>query len=202
MNKKKLISAVLALVLLVTGVAATYAYFTDTKSQTNIITMGNVEIDLAEPKYELANPDFTVRDITPGKVIEKDPTITLAATSNTAYVRAKIEVDGKITTLVGNHVDELIEGINFMDGWVLGEDGYYYYNTALTQENKTVLVFDKVTIPESWGNETNGMKFEINVTAEAIQAENFTPKTTNDGNIINWLNSKGEAVTVENFKVN
>lgn len=201
MKKSRLTIAVIALisVLLVGG---TYAFFTDTKSQTNIITMGNVEIDLTEPLFEEDNKDLTVKNVMPGKKIVKDPTITLKGTSNDAYVRAKIEVTGKSMDLNQKQMGELIDGIHFTNGWVLGDNDYYYYNLALTQTDSEVLIFDHVIIPEVWGNETNNLTFEINVTAEAIQAENFNPKTNENNNIIDWVNSKGQRVTVENYSAN
>lgn len=49
MNKKKLVSLCLVLALLVTAaVGATFAYFTDTDKDTNVMTVGNVDIQQDE----------------------------------------------------------------------------------------------------------------------------------------------------------
>ena len=46
----------------------------------------------------------------------------------------------------------------------------------------------KVTIPTEWGNEIAGITFNINVKAEFIQSDNFTPVTDEAGNITGWGN--------------
>ena len=52
MNKKKLFTMVLALVLIgAVGVGATLAYFTDNDSATNVVTMGHVNIELTEEDW-------------------------------------------------------------------------------------------------------------------------------------------------------
>ena len=54
MTKKKSIAVaiVLAIVLLIGGMLA---YFTDTDTETNEFTLGNVSIDLQEPNWVAAN---------------------------------------------------------------------------------------------------------------------------------------------------
>ncbi len=51
MNKKKILSLVLVVVLLVTAVSGTLAYFTDTEEATNVFTVGSVDIRLLESQY-------------------------------------------------------------------------------------------------------------------------------------------------------
>ena len=41
-------------------------------------------------------------------------------------------------------------------------------------------------IPAEWGNEVADLTFEINVSAEAVQADNFTPETDEAGVINGW----------------
>lgn len=87
MSRKKLIitAVILALVVLIGGLLA---YFTDkTETLNNVFTVGNVKITLTESKWNAENG----KEMTPNKVVEKNPTITNVGGTN-AYVFAKLEV--------------------------------------------------------------------------------------------------------------
>ena len=105
MNKKKTIiaAAVLTIVLLVGGILA---YFTDTEEQTNIFTVGNVDITLTEAGWtegEFDNGVWTpladtgdysrteALNLTPNAVIAKAPVVTNVG-SNDAYVFVKVTI--------------------------------------------------------------------------------------------------------------
>lgn len=195
MNKKKLIPLLASLTLIGTiAVGATLAYFTDTEEAVNVITLGNVDIDLTEPGFdkEDGTEDNTITDITPGDEIEKDPTITVKETSEEAFVRATM----KITGLDEQHKQELLDKIVINEGWILA-DGYYYYQTKVAP-GASVTLFNTVTIPETWGNEMADQTFEIIVSAEAIQADNFNPYNA-EGKIVAWSYQDGTPITVENY---
>ncbi len=199
MKKKSIISLIAAVSLIaVIGVGSTLAYFTDNDTATNVVTMGHVEIELDEPQFSEENENNTIEDVVPNQEITKDPTITVVAGSESCYLRAKIEIS---ETLNAEQAAELLENINIGEKWVLSEDGYYYYQNKVEKSDKDqkVVLFDKVVIPELWGNEVANLTFEINVSAEAIQADNFVPTET-DGKITGWYTSDGDAVTVETYK--
>lgn len=182
--------------LAVIGTGATLAYFTDKAETVNIVTMGHVDITIEEPHYEGKDNDNTVEDIVPGETIAKDPTITVQEGSADAYVRAVLTIEG----LDEEMKQELLEGINIYQGWYYNEaDGYYYYNTRLTAGDSAVL-FDTVMIPEKWGNEAADKSFQIIVSAEAIQADNFEPQYNADNSyIMTWLDKEGNTITAENY---
>jgi hypothetical protein len=73
------------------------------------------------------------------------------------------------------------------EDWILGEDGYYYYQHIVEPEDDAVL-FDKVRIPDSWKNNFAGKSIKIDVSAEAIQAQNFDFNlvTNDDQQIVGW----------------
>lgn len=189
MKNKKLIALAAAGVLALTGIiGGTVAYFTDTDDATNVITMGKVDVDLEEPGWE--DPD----DVKPGDQYMKDPQITVAADSEDAYIRAKVTIslktkDGKdVVDKNGNVIQptaaELFE-IN--DGWnpTADADGYYYYNTKLSGPSTVNLFKIKkdaagneytVAIPSTWGNDYADTVLTIDIVAEGIQADNFTPE--------------------------
>ena len=80
MNKKKILSLCLVVCLAATAIiGGTLAYFTDTDNATNVMTMGNVEIDLEET-YEQNST------LVPGLDINKDVWVENDGTEE-AYVR-------------------------------------------------------------------------------------------------------------------
>lgn len=101
--KKKMMALVLCVALVaVAAVGATMAYFTDTREVTNTFTVGKVEIALDEAKVtkdgvpvEGANRVLgNEYKLFPGSTYTKDPTVTVGATSEDAYVRMLVEVQG------------------------------------------------------------------------------------------------------------
>ena len=212
MKKKKVITMVAAVALVaIVGVASTFAYITDSESVQNVITFGNVNISLDEPSF----PEEGVTDVVPNQTIAKDPTITVDKDSNDAYVRAAVEVsfvdaDGNALTITkdGKDVTEEYKAAlqaaceaTMTSGWTKGTDGYYYYNTELSNADSAVnsaVLFESVTVPAAWGNEIANVKFVIDVTAEAIQADNLADDVLTydeNNNIVSW-----DQVTVESFE--
>ena len=111
--------------------------------------------------------------------------------SEDAYVRVSINYEG----LTKEQALAIENNLDISAGWTKSEDGYYYYNEILSNKTGAInssKVFSKVTIPTEWGNEIAGITFNINVKAEFIQSDNFTPVTDEAGNITGWGN-----VTIE-----
>lgn len=193
--KKKiaLLALSLATVALI-GVGATLAYFTDTATANNVLTMGKVDIELDEPNFA-GDENNELKDVLPGDVITKDPTITVASDSEDCYIRTRVV----FTNLDATQQEALLDKINIDDTlWFLGSDGYYYYKNKLTA-GAEVVFFDEVTIPETWGNEFAAASIGLDVTAEAIQADNFTPTVNTDGMITAWTYSDGTAIVAQTY---
>lgn len=199
MKKKKLGMTLASLVLVgLIGIGATLAYFTDQDSATNVITMGHVDIELTEPNFEGGIDGGEIKDVTPNQTIVKDPTITVKADSESAYLRAKVEFDG----LTDEQIEQLLPNISFRDEWKLSTDGYYYFQYAVgkAEVDQKFVLFDTVKIPETWGNEVANTSFDIIVTAEAIQADNFKPTRDDNGVITEWTYEDGKPITAETYK--
>lgn len=188
-KKKKIALLVTSLALIATLlIGGTLAYFTDSDEATNVITLGKVDGDLDEPLWDENNPEGEIGNVVPGDEIVKDPTLTLAADSEDAYARFHVTFTG----LTDTQVSELkfykgTEEVKF-DG-----NGYFYVQEIM-EANDTFVLFDKVVIPTSWGNEMAEKTFNINVVVELIQADNFTPGTDANGNIDSW-----GTVTIEKY---
>ena len=114
--KKKIFAIVLCVAMLAIAViGGTMAYFTDTDAQTNTFTAGKVDISLDEAIVEknaagnlVATGSRTDETQTlqnyhlfPAMSITKDPTITVAADSEDAYIAAIVTITGDIYDLIG-----------------------------------------------------------------------------------------------------
>lgn len=201
MKKKSLMLCAVSLVAVaLIGVGGTLAYFTDREEATNVVTMGHVDIELDEPNYQ-PGEDGVYENVVPNMTITKDPTITVEEGSEDCYVRAKLEITGLEGLVKDNttYADMLLAGINInTEDWYLGEDGYYYYNEKM-EAGDSVSLFTTVKIPEKWGNEVVGREFDIVVSAEAIQFDNFAPTTNDNGMITAWKYEDGSAITAETY---
>lgn len=139
MKKKILALCLCAAMLSVVVIGGTLAYFTDTDDNTNVFTVGNVDIVLDEAPVEKngdkweADKDAdriqsnTYELIYPGAVLPKDPTVHNVG-KNDAYVRVKISMENGITILPTFLADDTYsdtmykEAFLAMIGGTLGEN--------------------------------------------------------------------------------
>lgn len=205
-NKKKaaiLISSLAIIAVLVIG--GTLAYFTDTDNAQNVFTLGKVTGEITENTEagtvdgHPVKPGTPTEDgisydkIVPGDWLSKEPRVNLTGDSEDAYVRVKLSVPNS-TKLNPEQVAELIteKCLNFGEKWVVGVDGYIYYQEKLTRDpsgkSQTDPVFTMVKIPEEWGNSTAEASFEITIQADLVQAENFEASLGHNeaGKIDSW----------------
>ena len=167
--KKKLTAAALVVAFGATAVTgATLAYFTDTEQADNVFTVGNVDIQLTEPNWN-ASGSKDAPDAYPGEALAKDPTVTNDG-KNPCFVRIKVEgwdvlgANNKITYRTDYEDGKL------GDNWVLGNDGYFYYNKVLAVDATTDAVFDQIVVPTTVTNGYDG-NYDLVVKAEAVQAQ-------------------------------
>lgn len=97
MKKKTILVAAIAVMLVAAlVVGGTLAYFTDkTETVKNTFTVGNVGIDLTETEWD-AKADHT---LVPGKSYGKNPTITVDANSQDAYVFLKLDLNKYVSLI-------------------------------------------------------------------------------------------------------
>ncbi len=97
MKKKTILVAAIAVMLVAAlVVGGTLAYFTDkTEAKPNTFTVGNVGIDLTETEWD-AKADHT---LVPGKSYGKNPTITVDANSQDAYVFLKLDLNKYVSLI-------------------------------------------------------------------------------------------------------
>ncbi len=219
MKKKLMIIATAVTLVALISVGGTLALLTNQAEVTNQITMGNVSIRLEEPKFssnenttQAGDGIYVKKDlIYPGSSFVKDPTI-INNGSNPCYVRARVDlVMKKKGEFIPNNTLQKANGGQLAiypedfflpnDGWAKSSDGYYYYKAVLPKGGKVELFKDNtVKIPTQWGNEIADIQFSLNVSAQAIQSENFTPTADDSGNIVAWQYKNGTAVPISAAK--
>lgn len=156
----------------VNGIYASFADSADVKV-TSVTGAVNVNMTLEQKDYStwggyktFEAPDYVV----PGSQIEE--ILTLNNNGLSSYVRVKLE-------LLTENAD--LNAVNIYDcydydtsKWVKCGD-YLYYKEALAEPDGKVVVFNNFTIPGVLDSKVTGASFKTKITAEAIQAENFTP---------------------------
>lgn len=169
MNRKKLTTGMAALSVVTCccggGILARTETSVRNPFRTGVVDIALSEYRMVEGKEE---PYEDVQGILPGQTISKIPRI--ENRGNDCWVRAKL-------TLRDTEESVAIEGMG--DRWKAGGDGYYYYQDILPTGGKTDL-FQQVRIPEDFSQEEEGKAFELEIDADAIQSQNFTPDFTAD----------------------
>jgi len=185
--KKKVLALCLVVVLVATAITGvTLAYFTDTDDATNTFTVGNVSIDLTEPKWD-AQGSQDAPEVYPGEALAKDPTVTNDG-ANPCFVR--ISVTGWDCLGEAGDITYRTDYVGGQLGtnWVYNEaDDYFYYTVVLPAGETTDALFDQIVIPTGLTNGDGTPGFAIVVTAEAVQAQGALNK--------NWAGV--QAMTVE-----
>ncbi len=207
MNKKKLTTLVCSLALVgVIGVGASLAYFSDQDAATNVFTMGNIDITLTETG---TNADGSAvgfvpgegmvfdKQIMPGDTVNKVPVVTVDSGSENAYLRAEITVGdvAEKEALDPTHKQDIMNNLEKQlneNGWYVGNDGYFYLTTGNDNGVATpgdYTLFRTVTYPSDWGNEVKNAGFTIQIQVQAVQADNFTVNSDDEGHINTWVDS-------------
>lgn len=184
MKKKAILLAAIS-VMLVAAVTTglMLAYFTDTETATNTFTIGNVDIKLSEPNWSENDAKLV-----PGRVIPKDPTVTVMARSEKCYVRMLVTINKSAEWDALGPID-MNEAFNINANWDYVDNvedadkntrtyEFRYLKaveTSATDDTILPALFTEVTVPTDLsGAEIKTLEgFEIVVVANAIQAETF-----------------------------
>lgn len=184
-NKKlvTVVSAMFCAVVLVAGsIAGTIAYLTSTVTIQNTFTVGNVTITMDESKvtaYGVKDGDTRVNTneykLIPGHTYVKDPTIKVAADSESCYLFVKVE-NG-----LDDIDDDSIATSLATNGWklVTGETDVWYYNAGtdaladdIVSAGASKVTFSTFSIISS-ADVAAYKDAKIVVTAYAVQSDGF-----------------------------
>ena len=176
MKKKLAAGAVLAICLSIL-IYTTIAYFNTADTARNVITSGNIKIQLQETALvddsEIPFEESQdVYNVMPGQEVSKIVRVENTG-DNPAYIR--ISVDKAIQLAEGTQGDpdtDLISIDYDSRNWTPGNDGYYYYNKPLAAGATTEPLFRNVIFDPTMGNMYQDSKAVIKVSAQATQVKN------------------------------
>lgn len=178
--KKKLLTGLLLLVVALVTVQGTMAYLQASSVAHNVITTGEIDIELVETRIndkgeEETYPTDPVDGIMPDEEVSKRVHVKNTG-PNTAWVRIVlgIEVDKED----GTPYDPSLISLNLnKTDWLTkeGEEGVYYYKYKLEPGQQTKPLFTTVTFHKDMGNDYQNCEIRITVQAQGTQAANNDP---------------------------
>ena len=168
MKKKVLLVSLLVALLAVVIVGSSLAYFTANDEKKNTFTVGNVKIEIVEEKWDEAVEAEENKDMYPGQTIDKDPVVNNIG-KNPAFIRVSVsDLDQFGENAMITYATGGVEG-KLGEGWVDGNDGFFYFTKAVDPEAGTTALFETITIPASLENDTTTK--DVVVKAYAVQAQ-------------------------------
>ena len=175
MKKKVAAGAVLAICLSIL-IYTTIAYFNTADTARNVITSGNIKIELQETALvndtEIPFKESQdVYNVMPGQEVSKIVRVENTG-SNPAYIRISVDKAIQLAEGVQGTPDTDLISIDYdSSSWTL-KDGYYYYNEPLAAGNTTEPLFRNVTFDPDMGNMYQNSQAVIKVSAQATQVKN------------------------------
>lgn len=170
--KRRIISISIMLVLILEIVpGTTLAFYTTSSIATNVITAGNIEIDLIEEAEDESGgrvPFENVADAAPGDTFSKIPMVVNTG-DYTAWIRVSSDVsvtlaDG-VTTEAGFKYAEIDYDTT---NWEY-RDGYWYYLKPLEAGATTAPLFTKVAFDLGITNDYGDCTVSVKLVAYAVQ---------------------------------
>lgn len=170
MKRKILILSVLA-ICIATLAAGTLAYYNAETTAHNVITTGGVEIAVQEwADEDKTQPFEDLMGVMPDATVTKIAEVKNTGASD-AWIR--VRVDKAIKLAGAGEVDlDMVEVIVDRTYWTDGNDGYYYYHSALKPGETTAPIFSEVTFNAYMGNEYQNATATVDVVAQAVQMAN------------------------------
>lgn len=190
MKKKAFLLAVVTICIAIAA-SGTLAYFTADDIAHNVITSGGINIEVVE-KMKGANgalldfPKDGIQNILPGSSVSKIVQVQNTGASE-AWIRVKVDstitgADGQALPLRIGQDNVPVMSFIVLDGWIKGQDDFWYYNTRVAPNTMSDKLLDEVQFEFAMGNEYQNCTANIIITAQAVQ-------TANNGNSV--MEAKG-----------
>ncbi|HBZ6547678.1 TPA: hypothetical protein MMH54_002007 [Clostridium perfringens] len=186
MSKKKIIGLCIAGVLAVGSIGGSLAWFTSSDSVTNPFSTASTD-NPSDPNSGIKiHEDFNKEDADntlPGDTVTKQVNVINKATYD-QLIRVKIKKvwkdakgeeksDLDTKNIILNFEKNLTDSNKPEEGkWIEGSDGYYYYNGIVNPKGQTANLLESVTLSKDTTNEFKGLKFDVVVDSEGVQAAN------------------------------
>lgn len=172
MNKKRIVTLLVAGALTLGVVGGTYAWFTAKDTVTNSFsTLGSDEDESGDIKIVEEFDEDGAKEVLPGTTVRKEVSVKNVGDYD-EFIR--VSLNPKFNQDSENKLDTKLIELNLTkdSNWIKGEDGWYYYIGKVAPEETTKKVLDSVTLSKNAENEYKNVSFEVVVIAEGIQAKN------------------------------
>ena len=174
MKKKLLVCAFMAVCLSIVAYSTT-AYFSYEDTATNVITMGNIKIEL----QELAIPDSggdpipfeDAMDVLPGMDVSKIVQVKNVGVQP-SWIRVSVAKSILLADGIIGEVDLSLITYDLNTQYWIEQDGYFYYKDILNPGETTAPLFTKVTFASNMSNMYQQSKATIKINAQATQVVN------------------------------
>ena len=191
--KRRLLITAVAVLALSLAAYGTLAYLTGSVTAHNVITAGNVRIELLDQTVSdnerVKFPKAGLK-VMPGTEASKEVSVKNLASESWVRVKLVKEINlANEAQLLSDATDPVTLDLKLgeEDGMWTYEDGYYYYNNPLAKDAETSKLFTKVTFGTGMRNEYQNAKLIIQVYAEAVQtANNPIPAGGNVTDVQGW----------------
>ncbi len=171
MKKKIFVCAFIAICLSIVAYSTT-AYFSYEDTATNVITAGNVKIDLQEWAVSDGGGDpvpfENVIDVMPGMEVSKIVQIKNIGEAD-AWVRISLDESIQLADGVDGEVDLSLISYDLNTEYWTEKDGYYYYSAVLAPGETTEPLFTKVIFDTFMNNMYQHSEAVVKVNAQATQ---------------------------------
>jgi hypothetical protein len=151
------------------GICSVYAAIVDETSLEGEGSISHISIDLdlsSDDDEDTDSGQITV----PGAALSQ--TATVNNTGKSCYVRFSVEPKSE------NSLDVTSLNLKDKDNWV-NKNGVYYYKSAV-DEDDSLIIYDSITIPDTYTNNESGQDIGFTLKVDAVQADNFDVDLTSD----------------------
>ena len=172
--KRKVLLIAMAIVACSFAGAGSLAYFTANEQTENVITAGNVKIELCrETKDGKPLLQGGMKGIMPGQVVDQIAYVKNTG-QNTAWIRVRpvtsaVLANGK--EMGNEEMGEQIQLVLNQEDWS-EQDGWYYYQEPVEAGGQTAAFFTAGAFDQRMGNEYKKCTVFLQVDAQAVQWAN------------------------------
>ena len=172
--KKRIFLVAILLCCLALASGGTLAYFTARQTAHNVITTGELDMQLIEKQADgTPFPENGIAGVMPGDKIGKIVTVKNIGGVD-FYTRIKttfalFDAEGGTDKLTAENITLNINA----EAWTK-QGNYYYYNRSLAPTEETEPLFTHVDFGTELDNDYQNARVEIYVEAEAVQSRNNT----------------------------
>lgn len=180
MNKKKIVTLLVAGALTLGIIGGTFAWFTARDTVTNSFnTLGSDEDESGDINIVETFDEDGAKKVLPGNTVKKEVAVKNVGDYD-EFIR--VQLSPKFNDNPQNNLDiKLIElNLTKNSDWIKGEDGWYYYIGKVAPGESTKDILDSVTLSKEAGNDYKNVSFDVVVVAEGIQAKNGAAADTWD----------------------